>query len=370
MALATQERTAAPARLISVDSHANFTKEQVFSHASKALQSTWEDAMARHEAYVAKELRHGLPPLSLADFVDLDAYKDAGWIDPSARLKAMDRDGVEAEVLFPDFGPVAPVVAPKWLGADWKPAATAYNDAMMDWATLNPTRLISAYQIPLFDIEFACSEVKRVAKAGARAVQLPSFPSDLGLPDVQDPRYNALWALLQETGIAVLNHLNPKDQMWPLFRRDPTPQKGIFNTQASQLLSEAMAFWVLTGTLERYPGLKVILVEPGLGWIPWYLDILDDRFLHHYTFPGMKMKPSDYFKRQMAATFMYEPRWIGPFYQDFGAKCLMWSSDFPHPATSWPNSQAKVRDQFAVAGIPEHDRELITCGNAARMFNL
>jgi len=357
-------------RLISVDSHANFTKEQVFSHCTKAVQAHWEDAMARHEAYVAKELRQGLPPLSLADFVDLDAYKDPGWSEPNARLKAMDRDGVEAEVLFPDFGPVAPVIAPNWLGADWKAAAGAYNDTMMDWARVNPTRLVSAYQIPLFDIEFACREVNRVAKEGARAVQLPSFPSDLGLPDVQDPRYDKLWSLLQETGIAVLNHLNPRDQMWPLFRRDPTPQKGIFNTQASQDLSEAMAFWILTGTLERFPTLKVILVEPGLGWIPWYLDILDDRFKYHYTFPGMKMKPSDYFKRQMGATFMYEPRWVELFYKEFGAQCLMWSSDFPHPATSWPDSQAKVEDQFNFAGITDADRDRITWGNAAKMFNL
>ena len=72
----------------------------------------------------------------------------------------------------------------------------------------------------------------------------------------------------------------------------------------------------------------------------------------HYDFPGVKMLPSEYFKRQMGATFMYEPQRSRAAYQYFGPDCLYWSTDFPHPATCWPNSRKVVQEQFAKAGIP------------------
>ena len=82
------------------------------------------------------------------------------------------------------------------------------------------------------------------------------------------------------------------------------------------------------------------------------------------------MKPSEYFRRNMGATFMYEPEGLRMMYEAFGPDSLYWSTDFPHPATCWPNSQKQVVSQFAEAGIPEADRRKIVCDNAARAFNL
>jgi uncharacterized protein len=90
----------------------------------------------------------------------------------------------------------------------------------------------------------------------------------------------------------------------------------------------------------------------------------------HYEFPGMKLLPSEYFKRQMGATFMYEPKGLADCYAAFGPDCLYWSTDFPHPATCWPNSQKQVVSQFAEAGIPEADRRKIICDNGLRTFGL
>jgi predicted TIM-barrel fold metal-dependent hydrolase len=136
-------------------------------------------------------------------------------------------------------------------------------------------------------------------------------------------------------------------------------------------LAESICFWILTGTLERFPKLRVILVEPGLGWLPWFFDsVLDARMNLHYQFPGVKLKPSEYFKRQMGATFMYEPKGLKAFYEYFGADCLYWSTDFPHPATCWPHSQQQVVSQCAEAGIQPADRKKIVSGNALKAFAL
>jgi predicted TIM-barrel fold metal-dependent hydrolase len=356
-------------RLISADSHAYLADDVIKSHLSSKLKKVWDEAKSKQEAYDEKVLRAGQPNLQMEDFVDLEASKDPGYHDPHARLKAMDRDQVEAEVIFSEVGG-SRLATPELMGDDWAEAFVGFNDAMADFSSVAPDRLLSAYHLPLFDIDFAIKELDRLAAKGARAVQIPSFPSELGLPEVHDKRYERLWSKLEETGITILNHLEIREQFWNVFRQDPTPQKGIFTAMPIMQMHETIMFWILTGTLERHSKLKVILVEPFLGWIPQFMAWLDMRMEEHYEFPGMKMKPSEYFQRNMGATFMHEPEGLANMYKTFGPDCLYWSTDFPHPATCWPNSQQQVIDQFAEAGIPEADRRKIVCDNAAKAFNL
>ena len=363
--------TAARERLISADSHVYFTNEWVKQRLRKELHAVWDDAQKKAEEYGARVLRGGQPQLHLEDFVDPSASQDPGYKDPAGKLKAMDRDGVEAEVIFPEIGG-AKVANEALMGSHWKEVFKGYNQAMADFASYNPDRLLCAYQLPLHDIEFAVKEVERLARDHkARCVQLSPFPSDLGLPDFHDPRYIPLWKTIEATGMTIMNHLDLKANLWDTFRRDPTPQKGIFTGLAWAPLAETICFWILTGTLEKYPKMKVIFVEPGLGWVPWFFEfLLDPRMNQHYEFPGVKRPPSETFKAQCGMTFMYEPKGLKAAYEYFGADCLYWSTDFPHPATCWPNSQAQVISQFKEAGIPDADRRKICSENALRTFGL
>lgn len=358
-------------RLISVDSHVHFTDEWVKARLRKGLHQLWDDSNLKMEEYASRVLRAGQPNLSLEDFVDPEASRDPGHFEPHAKLKAMDRDGVYAEVIFPEVAGAA-FINPQLMGNDWKEVFQGYNNAMADFAAVDPVRLMTAYQLPLYDIDFAVKEVERLTnEKGARCVQITPFPSDLGLPDVHDPRYEPLWAAIQDAKLTILNHLALRASLWDVFRRDPTPQKGIFTGLAWAPLAESICFWILTGTLEKFPGLRVMLVEPGLGWLPWFFEaLLDPRMHQHYQFPGVKKPPSEYFKQQMGATFMYEPKGLKACYDYFGPDCLYWSTDFPHPATCWPNSRSQVVSQFAEAGIPEADRRKITSENGLRAFGL
>jgi predicted TIM-barrel fold metal-dependent hydrolase len=356
-------------QLISVDSHVHFTDAWVKERLPNNLKARWDEAQKKVADYEANVLREGQPNLQMEDFVDLEAAQDPGHFDPHAKLAAMDRDGVQAEVIFPEVGG-AKLCTPDLVGSDWKPMLRGYNDSMADFAGVDVNRLLTAYQIPLYDVDFAVEEVKRLAKRGARCVQLPTYPSEVGLPDVYDRRYDPLWSELSESGITVLNHLELRKQLWDVFRRDPTPQKGIFTGLAAPGMAEAIGLWILTGTMDRFPKLNVIFVEPALGWLPWYFEFLDSRMDLHYEFPGMKRKPSEIFIQNMGATFMDEPTGLRECYKAFGPDCLFWSTDFPHPATCWPNSQAQVKSQFAKAGIPEADRRKIVFENARRVFGL
>ena len=358
-------------RLISVDSHVHFTDEWVKTRLRKELHPVWDDANAKAEEYAGRVLRGGQPQLQLEDFVDPEAALDPGHFEPHAKLKSMDLDGVYAEVIFPELSG-AKIASPSFMGNDWKEVFQGYNNAMADFAAVDPVRLMTAYQLPLYDIDFAVKEVERLARdKKARCVQLTPFPSDMGLPDFYDASYARLWSAIQDADLTILNHLDISAKLWDTFRRDPTPQKGIFTGLAWAPLAETICMWILTGTLEKYPKLRVIFVEPGLGWLPWFFQaLLDPRMHQHYSFPGVKRPPSETFKAQCGATFMYEPQGLKACYEYFGPDCLFWSTDFPHPATCWPNSRKQVVSQFKEAGIPEADRRKITSENGSRVFGL
>jgi predicted TIM-barrel fold metal-dependent hydrolase len=274
----------------------------------------------------------------------------------------MDRDGVRAEVLYSE---VSAFRSFGLVRGDWRPISRAFTDHLSEFAALDPDRLAVSYQVPIIDIEYAVEEVQRLAGLGARAVHLPNFPSEIGLPDYHEEVYDPLWGVLQETDIAISHHLGNRHWLYDIFRRDPTPQAAIFTSMPALALSEVIAWWILTGTLERFPGLKIVFVEPSLYWIPGFLASLDRKADHGYHLPGLRLKPSEYFHRNMACTFMDDD--VGLQQRHLvGIENILWSTDFPHPATTWPNSQQIVARQFA--HIPAEERDLICSANAARVY--
>src|SRR3546814_767934 len=114
----------------------------------------WDEANRKGEEYAAKVLRGGQKNLDIEDFVDPEAAMDPGHFEPNAKLKAMDRDGVFAEVIFPEVAG-AKLINPHLMGDDWKEVFVGYNNAMADFAAVDPVRLMTAYQLPLYDIDFA-----------------------------------------------------------------------------------------------------------------------------------------------------------------------------------------------------------------------
>jgi predicted TIM-barrel fold metal-dependent hydrolase len=348
-------------RLISADSHVRVELGAIRDRVPAPLQPLFDDAIAL-QAASDKELKGG-KELDLSDW-DMEAFGDPGYSDPVARLAAMDRDGVQAEVLYSEVSAFRHFGLVK---GDWKPISRAFTDHLSEFASVDPNRLAVSYQVPIIDVDYAVSEVLRLAALGARSVHLPNYPSELGLPDYHDHVYDRLWAVLSETDIAISHHLGTPPHLYKVFQRDPTPQCGIFTSLPSLALAEPMAWWILTGTLERFPKLKIVFVEPSLYWVAGYMASLDRKAAGPYDFPGLKLKPSEYFRRNMAVTFMDDEYGLGQRH-DLGVENILWSTDFPHPATTWPNSQAAVDRQFAE--VPAFERELICAGNSSRLYGL
>jgi predicted TIM-barrel fold metal-dependent hydrolase len=313
--------------------------------------------VAEHRAHFG-----GVDPKVLAAGFSHEAITHPGYGQPAERLQAMDRDGVEAEVLYSE---VSAFRHYPLMSDGWREASEAFNRVLLDFSSVSPDRLVPAYQVPLIDIEYAVKQVHALAALGARAVHIPTFPAEVGLPEYHDARYDPVWSAISEADMSISQHLGLVKSLFELLSRDPTPQKAIFTSQPAMRLAETIAFWILPGVLARFPKLKIVLVEPSLGWVPFYLDTLDGMAEGPYDFPELDDLPSAYFRRQMYLTFVDDKRGLTQRHE-LGVDRLMWSTDFPHPATSWPNSQAVVERNFA--GIPADERDQIVFANAKRLY--
>jgi predicted TIM-barrel fold metal-dependent hydrolase len=371
-------------RIISADSHVTIPNELVRQYLPAEVRQKVE---AAEQAYAArmleakpqkaqqnelKDARSANPLMSLPNMgkgAPWPAAGRPGGHDAHERLKDMDTDGVEAEILYVGSG----AAAFGDLTPDERLAANrAVNSAAIEWASVDPKRLMPVYILPIDDIAVAVQELDRVVAEHGKAVQLPLLPREQGLPPYWDTRYAPLWEAMSHHGVPISMHVGGNSYLFrDVLTEDPTPFKGIFQCLPPIHMSELIADWILPGTLERWPDLRVVFVEAGIGWIPYFLERLDNMAEMHGwdTFPekAITEKPSFYWYRNMAATF--ETDHVGMRLLDLiGYENLMWATDYPHPDSTWPHSQQVLREHFE--GLDRDKVEGIASGNVTRIYKL
>jgi predicted TIM-barrel fold metal-dependent hydrolase len=291
----------------------------------------------------------------------MEAAPASVW-DPAARLKDQDRDGIVAEVIYTSMG------MPLYMldDAELRTACfRAYNDWAVEYCSHNPKRLLPLGLLTLEDIGAAVQELERIAKKGIRGAMIwAEAPADkpYNLPD-----YDPIWAAAQERDFPLSLHV--------LTGRKGTGVdffSGNLALQGSTLHHEverSLAVFILGGVLERFPKLTIISAENDVAWMPylmWRMDMIHSRL---GALAGVKlaMKPSDYIKRQVYATFINEPVFIKTL-DIYGPGNAMWSSDYPHTAATWPRSQDFINKTFN--DLSDNDRRLIVHDTAAKVYRI
>lgn len=366
-------------RLISADDHVDLSQERVKSFLHPRHHDSYDDAVAkveselrgRNNVEVNRRWREqqDLPAEAIKGFGGSERHPASGrggHTDPFERLEDMDTDGVDASSSYCEVSAFRYLYLVRDAAAE---ATRAFNTALAQFASADPERLVVSYQIPIHDIDMAVREVRWAARSGCKSLQIPVFPNELGLADYWDSRYDPLWKAVQDADLPLCLHIGLKLSMEDVARRDPTPQRAIFTSMVPMSTAEALGMWILTGVLERNPHLKVVFVEPGIGWVVWWLNTVDDMAARQgYEFPGLRQAPSDYFHRNVHLTFIDEPNVIRYAHESLGIDNVMWSSDYPHPVSSWPSSRTTVERIFD--GVPDGDRDRVCRRNAARVWNL
>jgi predicted TIM-barrel fold metal-dependent hydrolase len=129
----------------------------------------------------------------------------------------------------------------------------------------------------------------------------------------------------------------PLDQRWldagdRIFRYVTATKTTAFQIGMMEVLSEVI--W--SGALERHPDLRMVLGESGIGWLPYALERMDAE-ADQFKDLGLQLKPSEYWRRQMAASFQDDQFGVDSA-EAIGVETLMWGADFPHPDGTWPDS--------------------------------
>ena len=294
---------------------------------------------------------------------------------PSERIKAMEADGVDVHTFFSNISGVAgnTFSNPEFEEEYRIEAIRAYNDYQVEeWSTPYPGRFITLTQVPMWDVGLAVEEAYRGKRMGMNGLTF-AFPQQFGYPHIADPYWDPLWAAAQETGLSVNLHIGSGGSMgitdtgrWEGQHRLFGSAEGSVKTISANI--QVMSTILFSNILERFPGVKFVSSESGIGWVPYLLEVSDHQHQQQALARlGMPLKPSEYFHRQCYVNFWFEEN--GPAQRDIiGVENIMWESDFPHPTCTYPNSQMYI--ERATAGWSEEDRHKVLVGNARNLYHL
>ena len=288
----------------------------------------------------------------------------SGGRDIGRRLADLDREGIDAEVIYPnDSLAVFQSPDPEYQMA----VARAYNDWVSEWSAGHRDRFAPVGVVPVADLAAAEAEVERAAGLGLRAVKVPIVANER---PYNRPEYEPLWAALEETGVVLTFHsfTNDRDR----YPEDWGEEEGFGGALSFMALSMAegvqpVTYMIASGALERHPGLRMAVVESGAGWLAWLLHVLDEQAekKHMWIRPKLALKPSEYFRRQGFVTFSDDPMAIRNI-EFTGSECLMWGSDYPHDEGTFPHSREVIDRTFD--GLSAADRQRVVHDNAAKLY--
>lgn len=302
-----------------------------------------------------------LPP----GYPEIPYVVQPGGFDPQERLRDLDSEGIDVAVLFPSVGLFVSDVADPTLQAA---LCRAYNDWLADYCRPAPERLVGVALLPLVDVPAAIRELERATtQLGFRGAFCRPNPS-AGRP-IHDLAFEPLWDCAAALGVPVTVHEGLSD--WaPTLGRDRFENPAMLHVLAHPFEQmAACAGLILSGVLERHATLRVAFLESGAAWLPYWLHRLDEHCeTWGHLLPAVRMKPSDYFKRQCVVSTEPGEEAVDAVVAHVGEDNVVWASDYPHPDATFPGAVTKTL--AALATLADSARRKILATNAVRLYGL
>jgi predicted TIM-barrel fold metal-dependent hydrolase len=243
----------------------------------------------------------------------------------------------------------------------------AYNDWHIDeWCGAHPERFIPCGILPLFDVEAAAVEVRRLAAKGCHSVTFSENPVGLGMPSIHTDAWDPLYAACVDTSTVLCCHIGSSSKAASTGPDAPPP--------VPMQLSSAMAIYTLGDLLwadfwKRFPELRFSLSEGDIGWIPYFLGRAEhtlDRhngWMRHELPQGLR--PTELFHERIICCFINDRIGV-KLLDEFNIDNLCWESDYPHSDSFWPNAPEKLDE--LMRGVDDATVNKITYENAMRHF--
>lgn len=299
------------------------------------------------------------------------------WL-PEVRLEDMDTDGMDAAVMF-GGGPLGTKNQDLYIAS-----FDAYNRWVWDYAGRDRKRLVPVGYVPMRDVKETVAMIKDLAKLGFKTVNIPAFPQakegqQLGGFSAQanaltgnadgdrsyaDPEFDLLWQTVCDLDITVTMHLGGRI---PRFGNKEHFLPDLVMSKTA--MAEPVAILIYRGVFQRFPSLRLAIVESGVGWMSWMAEYMDRTWERQrfWTDSPLTEKPSYFMDNNVYGSFIHDR--VGVLNRNMpGGKNIMWSSDYPHSETTFPHSLKVINRDFE--GIPDADINEIVCKRAERLYGL
>jgi predicted TIM-barrel fold metal-dependent hydrolase len=378
-------------RVLDVDTHVTEPPDVWTARVS----GKWGDAVPHIErrdgvdAWYVDGTRIGSPgPSSLAGFdgVVPNGPKTFDEIDPAmyeshARLRFMDAHGIDAQVLYSNVGGFGGQLFRR-MG---EPALVdeclrAFNDFLVDFASADPNRLVPVMTTPFWDVDFAVREIQRSVANGHRAINFCNQPDSHGEPPLGSRHWDPVWAAAQDAGVPISFHIGGGDI--GALMSDPAGMgfQANFAKVSSLIMVDNMRCvgdLIFSGICHRFPNLKFVSVESGVGWIPGLLETFDWQWRGsgiHEEHPEYDLLPSEYFRRQIYGCFWFERDSALAAIEQYPDN-ILYETDYPHPTCQHPGPRSpgqNPRDFIAesLGRLPEATARKVLFDTAAALYRV
>jgi uncharacterized protein len=366
---------------------ADLWTSRIPSHADQVPAVRFNKEKNRHEWWIAGQFAtlapagtvagaNVVPPHSPQNF---DDAHPAAFIR-SERLKLMDEERIWAQVLYPNVGGFSSDHFMKIEDVGLRTECIrAYNDFLADWVGDRTDRFVPVCMLPFWDLDETVREIERANKLGHKAILMTAKPDVWwGWPHIADPFWSPVWETTRDLGMSVSFHAGGGDPAlgWRKAGFQGMPARTRFTALSVPTFfgnAQSIVDLIFAGIPARYPDLKLVLVESGIGWLPFLLECMDYQFQEHRVqevSPELEMLPSEYFRQSMMSTFWFEK--IAPeLLIDFiGEDNVMFETDFPHPTSLWPPESARNQVEHCLAEQPQRVRDKILWQTAANLYGL
>jgi predicted TIM-barrel fold metal-dependent hydrolase len=286
-----------------------------------------------------------------------------GW-DPASRIEAQKRDGISAEILYPTVGmEVCNLKDPELK----KVSMDAYNAWLAEFTSGAPGRLFGLGQTPMRDIDESIADLEKIKAMGMVGVNLPGRPA---IPDhdYDSEIYDPFWQACIDLGLPPSFHiLTSGDGVAVANTRGHKLNAFMGIIRANQ---DIVGMLILGAVFDRNPDLKVVCVEADAGWAPHYMHRMDHGYEYHrYWMRAMPLerKPSEYFLDNICLTFQNDrPALLNK--DHLNIRNLLWANDYPHPDSTWPDSQGVIDEHMA--HLSDDERAWVLHDNTSQLYSL
>lgn len=299
-----------------------------------------------------------------------------GWM-PKARIADMEEDGIDTAILF-GGGPLGTSNTDLYMAS-----FGAYNRWLSDFCAFAPKRFVGVGYVPMQDVDVAIAMMRDCVARGLKAINIPAFPmgkmASLNGGDAQtlaltgdvngdrsyaDPEFDPFWKAACDLGVPITIHLGGRAV------RFTEPKFFLSDLLMSKFgMGEPIAIMIYGGVFQRFPDLKLVSVESGVGWFAFAANYMDETWhkQRYWTNSILEHAPSYFMERNIYGSFIHDR--VGILSRNLpGAGNIMWSSDYPHSETTYPHSMAKIDELFE--GVPEDEKRMIIGERARILYNL